>query len=288
MTNTKSFQLSSHCIAISALTYGDAHKPIILAVHGWLDNAASFTLLAKLLENFYIIALDLPGHGLTPLPQNPKSLDIHFYVDVIAEIVDQLDQQSIILMGHSMGGAVASVYASQNPEKVSKLILIDVLGPLSSDNLATHPTIETNAKKMQTAAIYASSKIYPSFENMVAIRMKANHLTYTQALELTKRGVRETDEGFQWCYDPFVAQSSAFYYSESEVLNLLSKIECPVLIVAGTEGIFKGREFYQCRLEVIKNHHIEFIDGHHHIHLEKADAVFDIIQDFLKKQPDAS
>ena len=206
---------------------------------------------------------------------------MHFYVDVIAQVIDQITDKLIILMGHSMGGAVASIYTSQNPHKVSKLILIDVLGPLSSDNLATDPTLETNAKKMQAAAVLASSKSYPNFENMVAIRMKANHLTHNQALELTKRGVEETAEGFKWRYDPLVAQSSAFYYTEKEVLNLLSKIKCPVLIIAGTEGIFKGREFYQYRLDVIANHHLQFIEGHHHIHLEKTDFVFIEIQKFL-------
>ena len=277
----KIFHLPSLSCKVHALTFGNCDKPVILALHGWLDNAGTFAPLAPLLDNFYIIALDFPGHGLTLLPENSDSLNLHFYVDVISQIIDQLNEKAIILMGHSMGGAVASVYTSLYPSKVSKLILIDVLGPLSSDNLATDPTLETNAKKMQAAAVLASSKFYPNFEMMINIRMKANHLTHEQAFELTDRGVEETAEGFKWRYDPLVAKSSGFYYSESEVLELLSKIHCPVLIIAGTEGIFKGREFYQFRLDAIANHEIHFIDGHHHIHLEKTDLVYKEIKQFL-------
>ena len=55
-----------------------------------------------------------------------------------------------------------------------------------------------------------------------------------------------------------------------------------MLIIAGTEGIFKGREFYQYRLDALAHHEIHFIDGHHHIHLEKTPIVSEYISNFLR------
>lgn len=281
MPEARQIFLPKQQITIEAITYGDSHKPLILALHGWLDNADSFALLAPLLEDYHIVAIDFPGHGFSVLPATPEPFSLHFYVDVIAEVVEQLTNQPLIIIGHSMGGAAASVFTAENPEKVTKLVLIDVLGPLSSDTLADHPTIETNAKKMQVAALHASSKVYPSFEEMVHIRMHANHLSYEQAVAMTQRGVVKTEQGFQWRYDPRIAKASAFYYSEPQVLDLLAKIACPVLVVAGTEGIFKGRDFYQKRLDVMPDHHLILLEGHHHIHLEKSAKVMSEIKCFL-------
>ena len=48
---------------IGALAFGDKKNPPILALHGWLDNAASFARLAPLLKEYYVISIDFPGHG---------------------------------------------------------------------------------------------------------------------------------------------------------------------------------------------------------------------------------
>jgi len=275
-------KLESLNTTIEAIAYGDANKPMILALHGWLDNTGSFATLAPELKDYYVICIDFPGHGLSQLPDNTGDFSMHLYMDVIAEIIPLLTEQPLILMGHSMGGAVASIYAAQNPDKVTKLILIDVLGPPSSDTTTANTSTATNATKMRAAALQASTKTYQNLDTMVAIRMRANHLTYEQAKAMTARGAVKTNEGYQWRYDPKVASSDTFYFTENEVLTLLAKINCPVLIIAGKEGIFKGRDHYQQRLNTLENHQLEILEGRHHIHLEKTEQSFQLINHFLK------
>ena len=199
---------------VPALSFGDSSKPLILALHGWLDNAASFIALASLLTDYHIIAIDLPGHGLFDHNQFHERYQVDNYLKLIVAVMDHLSDKPLILMGHSLGGAIASVIAGRHPQKVSKLILIDVLGPLSADMLADNPNVQTDAESMRAAARYASTKLYDSFDSLVKVRMKANHLSAEQAQPLVKRGSKQTQDGWQWSFDPRITQSSSFYYAE--------------------------------------------------------------------------
>jgi len=64
MTAVRELELELPHLRLAAQVWGDPLLPRLLALHGWLDNAASFDRLAPLLcEHFHIVALDLPGHG---------------------------------------------------------------------------------------------------------------------------------------------------------------------------------------------------------------------------------
>ena len=70
-----------------AKVWNDNQSTPILALHGWLDNAASFDCIAPLLKNYHIVAVDLPGHGLSP--HKPKGSRYHYldYVNDVYEII---------------------------------------------------------------------------------------------------------------------------------------------------------------------------------------------------------
>ncbi len=115
-----------------ALAFGDASKPPLLALHGWMDNAASFVPLASLLDQFYVVAVDLPGHGKSDFRPNGASYFHADYALDAAHIVAALKFDSFVLLGHSMGGGVATLLAAAIPKSVRHLILIDGLGPYSN------------------------------------------------------------------------------------------------------------------------------------------------------------
>jgi len=75
MSNTEmTFTIPNRKIA--ALSNGQTGKPLLLMVHGWLDNSASFTKLIPLLNEFHVIAIDLPGHGKS----SHRSADAHYHL----------------------------------------------------------------------------------------------------------------------------------------------------------------------------------------------------------------
>src|SRR5690349_15211801 len=121
-------------LTLAARAWGDPRLPKLLALHGWLDNAATFDLLAPLLcEHFHIVAIDFPGHGRSGW--RPAGTWYH-YVDYLNDVLaaaDALEWPRFGLLGHSLGGAVASALAAACPERIELLLLIEALGPLATD-----------------------------------------------------------------------------------------------------------------------------------------------------------
>ena len=93
----------------------------IIAVHGWLDNLNSFSPLAeRLSEAFKFISLDLPGHGISD--NYPAEKDYAMLEDVftLREFSNEVCDSKFILLGHSMGASICSIFASVYPEKVEQ------------------------------------------------------------------------------------------------------------------------------------------------------------------------
>src|SRR5690349_24801058 len=94
--------------SIACKIWGNPDKPSILALHGWLDNANSFTHLAPYLENdFHFIAVDLPGHGHSS--HLPEGCNYHFFdgIFIVLKIINALNLDRVHLLGHSMGACLA-------------------------------------------------------------------------------------------------------------------------------------------------------------------------------------
>ena len=125
MSDAEELVLEGHGRRYAALAWGPEDGRRVLALHGWMDNAATFAELAPRLTDCRVIAVDLPGHGHTdPIPPG----HFYHYIDHVWDIhaaFDALGWDTAVLMGHSMGGALAALYACARPERVEVLVSID-------------------------------------------------------------------------------------------------------------------------------------------------------------------
>ncbi|MEG3194051.1 alpha/beta fold hydrolase, partial [Lysobacter sp. D1-1-M9] len=107
--------------------------PRVLALHGWLDNAASFLPIQPHLRGVELVALDMPGHGASAhLPLAAEYTVVNMARAIVAA-ADALGWDRFTLLGHSLGGAVASVVAAALPQRIVRLALIESLGALAED-----------------------------------------------------------------------------------------------------------------------------------------------------------
>jgi pimeloyl-ACP methyl ester carboxylesterase len=110
------------------LDWGHAEKPNMLLLHGGAQSAHSWDFFSLAMrDHFHIVALDQRGHGDSDWSE-AGDYDTAFHVADIKAFTDAIGYDTFILMGLSMGGRNAYSFAAQYPEKVSRLIVVDV-GP---------------------------------------------------------------------------------------------------------------------------------------------------------------
>lgn len=117
------------------LAWGNPGSPIpILGFHGFQDNAGTFDRLVPYLSNsLYFVAVDLPGHGMSS--HMPLGLPYHFgdFIIAMRRIANYFKWTKFSIIGHSMGAGLGVYFASMYPNIVDKLVMLDMIKPISSD-----------------------------------------------------------------------------------------------------------------------------------------------------------
>lgn len=268
-------------------------KPI-LAFHGWLDNAESFTPIAHSTER-PILAIDFPGHGKSQhLPEgiryNFADLPV-FIFDVIEYLHSNKDfwqhnmagkpeDSRLVLMGHSMGAGAVSLFAGIFPEKVEKIILLEGLGPVTSPN-STTPERMRKAIEEFAPLLTKKNNPYATFERAVKARQLAGDLDVESSTLLCKRNLRKSSNGYFWRYDNRLKAPSLLRFSEEQVCAILEKIQCPVLLVEATETLAVLKTHFIARVKHIHNLKHNIIKGGHHIHMQNAKEIAVLINKFM-------
>lgn len=279
-TSATPLTLTVDGLDIAALRWGNTGHPPILALHGWLDNAASFIPLAPLLASGHeVVALDLPGHGLSGWLADPSSYALPWLVHRLLSCADALDWPRFTLLGHSMGGALASLMAAGAPERINHLISLDALGPLASTPDTAIPRFQRHLAALGKTA--HPLRTYPDQELMVERRRAVTPMQADSARLLVNRGSHRRDTGWQWSSDPGWTCPTPIYLAESQVHALLESIRCPVTVIAARDGLVANRPDFQNRLDCLQHGRLVMTDGQHHTHMDDPQAVADIVLDAL-------
>jgi len=254
----------------------------IVALHGWLDNAMSFAALAEHVD-VPLIALELPGHGHCAWLPDGSWYHLLDNLGVVLEALDQLGIARANLLGHSMGGAIASLLAGAQPKRIAKLILIEALGPLSyrADQAAEHLQRALNERHAFAAK---ERRVYSRLDSAIQARMQANGLSEPAARQLVLRALEEVDGGWRWRSDPRLTVASVYRLTEPQVLDILGAIEAPTLFIHAIPetDVFKLGDLSQ-RRHALKNLKSAALPGHHHLHMESPAAVAAEINGFLRE-----
>ena len=265
-----------HCTLAARRWHGGAPAKV-LALHGWLDNAATFDRLAPFLEGLEVVSLDLPGHGQSDW--RPPGVCYHF-IDAIPDILGaarQLGWEQFSLLAHSMGAGMAPLVAATAPEQVECLVCIEGLGPYTS------PDEEAPDLLRRSLAHRLSDEgppVYADLESAVA-RLVKRGLTREGAECLARRGTRPVDGGLVFSHDPRLRWPSRARLSEDQVRAFLREVTCPGLLITASDGIppfWDGRQECLARLRQVVT------TGGHHLHLDHPRLISGQVHAFLSEK----
>lgn len=287
------FEVKTGRLKIAGLRNNSATGVPVIALHGWLDNAASFEPLAAYMNTdrpFY--AIDLPGHGLSE--HRPASCHYHLVdniVDVMA-FVDAIQTQhfgeasgkhdKVSLLGHSLGGIIASLVAATEPARIEQLILLDSMGPLTDEIESVLPQLRKAVAKALN--LNSNVTVYPDLDLAIRTRMSGiGKLSREAASCLVKRGIKEVEGGFSWRSDPKLLKPSFLRLNEAQVEAIYSGIECPVKLLTGSKGYFSSEQVLNKRLTYFKNIEHISVQGGHHFHMDgEVESTARYVDEFLK------
>nr|WP_300313621.1 alpha/beta fold hydrolase [Halomonas sp.] len=260
---------------IAGLAWGRRDAPTWLALHGWLDNAASFTLLAPMLVqrlDIRIVAIDFSGHGESAWLPGKYDYALWDYCHDVLDVLDELGIERATLLAHSMGAGVSCLVASAMPERIERMTLIDGLGAL------TTPAEETPQQLARSLRVHrrlrTGSPRYADLESAVAARV-AGGVTKVDAdtvRPIVARNLVVLEEGgMQLRTDPRLVRPSPVHLTSEQVTAMLGAIECRVTLIEAAEGSILGEsESGKARRAAVQHLTRHVLAGGHHLHASPA------------------
>ncbi|XP_054717167.1 serine hydrolase-like protein 2 isoform X2 [Uloborus diversus] len=281
---------------IAAKCWGAETGIPVLALHGWLDNSGTFDKLIPLLsQNFFIVAIDAPGHGRSShRPLGCVYTDVGMLMD-FKRVIEYLNWNKFHLMGHSLGGALALMFTSLFPSLVEKVVVLDIAKPTSRP-VTSFPHETINAIQNHFKNESKMNKDPPVYTiETAAQRLKEgmyNEVTLEGARILNQRGTRaskcgkgvvfsrdircRTIEQFSRRSHEFVEQCMSQIHTE--ILMIMANNTHPNYASSTPEVI---ETFFGIYKKNSRNFQLKHVDGNHFVHLNNPERIAPFINDFL-------
>lgn len=268
-------------IKLASLTNQNKGKPIILAVHGWLDNAASFLPMLPHLDEYHVIAIDLAGHGNS----SHRSNDAHYhFVDWVCDLMELIEVnkwENVYLLGHSLGGMLCTALAGTFPDRFKAMATIEAVGLL-------HAPAEEASTQLQKAIIsrqkqHSKNKtVHPSFKSALSARANVSDLTEALLEQIVERSTKREGDGYVWSSDNRLRTVSPIRLTQEQASSFIKSINVPALMVEGNSGFDFVKSNYDKFAHLYQNLTRATVDGGHHCHIEKPEEIANMITEFFK------
>lgn len=269
MPQACSFDVLGVRLAAQRWHAGASHR--VIALHGWLDNAESFSLLAPQLPDVDLVALDLAGHGWSEHRAAHASYLIWDDLKEICAVADALGWDRFAVLGHSRGAAVGALLAAACPERVTGLALIDGLWAMT----CAAAEMPAQLQRALTASVASSrERHYATLEDMIAVRCRgALPMRHDAASRVVARNARSTPAGWQWRTDRRLQQPSLVMLTPEQQQAIHQSIVCPVRLVLAADGLGRSSNDWADALTGLSQINASVEAGGHHLHMEGAERI---------------
>jgi len=284
MTAGKDLFVTANGLRLHLLEWGTS-GPVVLLLHGYLEHAHAWDFVAPHLVDggHHVFALDWRGHGESAWVGAGGYYHFPDYVADLAGVVRALGGQAVVV-GHSMGGGAAVLYAGTEPERVRALISVEGIGIPDSDPDTAPGCFAAWIDDLERAG---RRRRVPLSLDAAAQRLRDRFPRFSEdvARHMALHGTRETAAGRVWKFDlrhqtrspqpAYVAQARAFW----------RRVSCPVLYVDGADSDLRlPVADLEDRLATLRAERASIAAAGHHPHLEHPQETARVIGDFLSRR----
>ncbi len=219
--------------------WGTNGKPALILVHGGLDHARSWDWVAKALrKDYHVYAIDLRGHGNSAWAPG-AAYSVAEHVLDLSGLADLINAFPVTIVGHSLGGILALLYAGIYPDRLKKVVAIEGLGP--PPNHRVHRPASERLREWMEAVRKLEQRVphsYPNLSAAVARMKEANpFLTDEVAEHLTLHGTNWNSDGSMiWKFDNYARVFPPYGANLDEAAQVLRQIACPCLLFWGRQS----------------------------------------------------
>ncbi|KAM5333001.1 serine hydrolase-like protein 2 isoform 2-T2 [Glossophaga mutica] len=276
---------------IAAKAWGSPSDRPVLCLHAWLDNANSFDRLIPLLpRDFYYVAMDFGGHGLSS-HYSPGVLYRHeSFVSEVLRVTAALKWSRLSIMGHSFGGLVAGM--------VSRWLCRDHLWPLWLLLQVRRRRIEHMLQQDKAQAGRASKmpeRVYSQDEILQRLVKTNTHVWEESGKILLQRGTSPVATGLVINRDRRLTlpEVHAEFISKERFVPFIKKLQAQVLLVKASQGTGDLRKenhdkkepmaFITETLKSVLKERFQYVEvpGNHYVHINQPDHVAGVVSSFL-------
>jgi pimeloyl-ACP methyl ester carboxylesterase len=235
---------------IALTQWGPDHPAPILLLHGWMDCGGGWQLLVdQLPDDWPLVAIDWPGYG-----RSARRTERYWFADHLAELdwlVSVLSpDHPVRLIGHSMGGTVASIYAGVRPARVAWLANLEGFGMPELPHAQFPGQL---AAWLDALRSLPTPRRYPDLEALaVALRRANPQLPMAHARYLARAWTRAVDGGFEILADPRQQLPTPIRYTRADLEACWARLRSPLLLLYGSESEYMQRAIGADALERLR------------------------------------
>lgn len=288
-TESESLVFNVRGIRVAAKVWGNKSGFPVMALHGWLDNAASFDQMAPYLKGCYVVAPDFSGHGLSEHREYSYGYYLWEYALDINELLIQMEWSEFSILAHSMGSGVASILSTIN-NNINALIFLDGMGAPFTIKLEN--TVEHFKRFHRVAEMAARSGMtttntaqFASIEEAIQDRVQGigGRISLQAARALVERDLVSRCGGLAWRHDARLVYSEPIQLTNQQAAAFVKQIKCPLHILLGREGLFV-KTIVDRRDWLPEKTEISWFNGGHHFHLDSpTDEAIELVLTIIYK-----
>ena len=266
MTEASEETLIANGLRHHVVRWGKGPTDVVLC-HGFLDIAWSFDAVARELVSagYGVAAFDWRGHGKSEWIGRGGYYHFPDYVLDLDELLPQLSDRPVHLLGHSMGGSACVMYAAARPEKLRTLTLVEGIGPPEMEPRDPTGRLVAWLDGIHKVRAKEPRPMRDAAEALHRMRIQNPDLPDELGAFLISKSTEPVDGGIRWTFDPLHKTFAPRPFQAAPFESLLESIAAPTLIVAGERGLRLADE--KNRVGKIPDHRfVEIPDVGHMIH----------------------